>query len=37
MAVDPGGGPAEEFARMIDADVKAYVDVVKLANLTFAE
>jgi tripartite-type tricarboxylate transporter receptor subunit TctC len=37
MAVNPGGGPAEDFARMIDADVKTYVDVVKLANLTFIE
>jgi len=37
MAVNPGGGPAEEFARMIDADVKTYADVVKLANLTFME
>ena len=37
MAVNPGGGTAEEFARMIDADVQTYVDVVKLANLTFVE
>jgi tripartite-type tricarboxylate transporter receptor subunit TctC len=37
MAVNPGGGPADEFIRMIDADIKTYKDVVKAANLTFAE
>jgi len=37
MAVDPGGGPADAFARMIDADIKTYSDVVKSANLTFEE
>ena len=37
MAVNPGGGPADEFSRMIDADIKTYGDVVKSANLTFEE
>jgi tripartite-type tricarboxylate transporter receptor subunit TctC len=37
MAVVPGGGPSDEFVRMIDADVRTYVDVVKSANLTFVE
>ncbi len=37
MAVNPGGGPSDEFVRMIDADVQTYVEVVKSANLTFAE
>ena len=37
MAVNPGGGPADEFSRMIDADIKTYSDVVKSANLTFEE
>lgn len=37
MAVTPGGGPSEEFRAMIDADIKTVSDVVKAANLTFAE
>jgi len=37
MAVNPGGGSSEEFRAMIDADIKTTVDVVKAANLTFAE
>ena len=37
MAVNPGGGPADEFRRMIDADIKTYSNVVKSANLTFEE
>jgi tripartite-type tricarboxylate transporter receptor subunit TctC len=37
MAVNPGGGPADEFARMIEADIKTYSEVVKSANLTFEE
>ncbi len=37
MAVNPGGGPPEEFRRMIDAEIKSYADVVKAANLTFEE
>ena len=35
MAVTPGGGSGQEFRKMIDADIKNYVDVVKAANLTF--
>jgi tripartite-type tricarboxylate transporter receptor subunit TctC len=37
MAVDPGGGPSEEFRKMIDADITSVAAVVKAANLTFAE
>jgi hypothetical protein len=37
MAVNPGGGSSEEFRRMIDADIQKFVDVVKAANLTFAD
>jgi len=37
MAVDPGGGPAAPFKRMIDADIVKYAAVVKAANLKFEE
>jgi tripartite-type tricarboxylate transporter receptor subunit TctC len=37
MAVTPGGGPSQEFRAMIDADIKTVSDVVKAANLTFAD
>jgi tripartite-type tricarboxylate transporter receptor subunit TctC len=37
MAVNPGGGPGEEFRRMIEGDIKKYADVVKAANLTFEQ
>ena len=37
MAVDPGGGTGEEFRKLIDADIKAFVEVVKAANLKFDE
>jgi hypothetical protein len=37
MAVNPGGGPGEEFRSLIDADIKSFVDVVKAANLKFEE
>ena len=37
MAVDPGGGTGEEFRKLIDADIKAFVEVVKAANLKFEE
>jgi tripartite-type tricarboxylate transporter receptor subunit TctC len=37
MAVTPGGGPGQDFRAMIDADIKTVSDVVKAANLTFAE
>jgi tripartite-type tricarboxylate transporter receptor subunit TctC len=37
MAVAPGGGSSEDFRAMIDADIKTTSEVVKAANLTFAE
>jgi tripartite-type tricarboxylate transporter receptor subunit TctC len=37
LGVDPGGIPSEDFRRMIEADIKLYVEVVKAANLTFEE
>ncbi len=37
MAVNPRGNSGEDFRKMIDADIKNYVDVVKAAKLTFAE
>jgi tripartite-type tricarboxylate transporter receptor subunit TctC len=37
MAVNPGGGPGEEFRKTIDADIKAYAEVVKAAKLKFEE
>jgi tripartite-type tricarboxylate transporter receptor subunit TctC len=37
MAVDPGGGPPEDFKRTIEADIVRYKDVVKAANLHFEE
>jgi tripartite-type tricarboxylate transporter receptor subunit TctC len=37
MAVNPGGGPGEEFRKKIDADVRVFADVVKAANLKFEE
>jgi len=37
MAVNPGGGPADDFKKMIDADIIKYTDVVKAANLHFEE
>jgi len=35
ISYDAGGGPGDEFARQINADIKAYSDVVKAANLKF--
>jgi tripartite-type tricarboxylate transporter receptor subunit TctC len=35
MAVNPGGGPGEEFRKKIDGDIKVFADVVKAANLKF--
>jgi tripartite-type tricarboxylate transporter receptor subunit TctC len=35
MAVTPGGGPSDEFRRMIDGDIKKFGDVAKAANLKF--
>ena len=37
LAVNPGGGPAEEFRKKIDGDIKVFADVVKAANLKFEE
>jgi tripartite-type tricarboxylate transporter receptor subunit TctC len=37
MAVIPGGGPADVFKRMIDADIVKYTEVIKAANLHFEE
>jgi tripartite-type tricarboxylate transporter receptor subunit TctC len=37
LGVDPGGIPSQDFRRMIEADIRLYVDVVKAANLTFEE
>ena len=35
MAVNPGGGPGEEFRKRIDSDIKMFADVVKAAELKF--
>jgi tripartite-type tricarboxylate transporter receptor subunit TctC len=35
MAVDPSGGPGEEFRKKIEADIKVFSVVVKAANLKF--
>jgi len=37
MAVNPGGGPGDDFRKMIEGDIKKYADVVKAANLTFEQ
>jgi tripartite-type tricarboxylate transporter receptor subunit TctC len=37
MAVNPGGGPGEEFRKKIDGDIKVFADVVKAADLKFEE
>jgi len=37
MAVNPGGGPGEEFGKKIDSGIKVFSDVVKAANLKFEE
>jgi tripartite-type tricarboxylate transporter receptor subunit TctC len=37
MAVNPGGGPGEEFRKLIEADIKKFGDVVKAANLKFEQ
>jgi len=37
MAVNPRGGPGEEFRKKIDADIRVFADVVKAANLKFEE
>jgi tripartite-type tricarboxylate transporter receptor subunit TctC len=35
ISYDPGGGPGDEFARRIDAEITIYSDIVKTANLKF--
>ena len=37
MAVNPGGGPGEEFRKRIEGDIKMFADVVKAANLKFED
>jgi tripartite-type tricarboxylate transporter receptor subunit TctC len=37
MAVNPGGGPGEEFRKRIDADIVKFADIVKAANLKFEQ
>ena len=37
MAVNPGGGPGEEFRKRIDGDIKMFADVVQAANLKFEQ
>jgi tripartite-type tricarboxylate transporter receptor subunit TctC len=37
MAVNPGGGPGEEFRKAIDSDIKVFAGVVEAANLKFDE
>jgi tripartite-type tricarboxylate transporter receptor subunit TctC len=37
MAVNPGGGPGEEFRQKIEGDIKLFADVVKAANLKFED
>lgn len=35
MAVNPGGGPSEDFRKLIDSDIETYSKIVKDAKLTF--
>jgi tripartite-type tricarboxylate transporter receptor subunit TctC len=37
LAVTPGGGPQDEFRRLVEEDIGKVRDVVKAANLTFEE
>jgi tripartite-type tricarboxylate transporter receptor subunit TctC len=37
MAVNPGGGPGEQFRQRIEGDIKLFADVVKAANLKFED
>ncbi len=37
MAVDPGGGSADDFRKLIDSDIVKYVEVIRAANLHFQE
>ncbi len=37
MAVNPGGGPANDFTKLIDSDIVKFGEVVKAANLHFED
>ena len=37
MAVNPGGGPANDFTKLIDSDIVKFGEVVKAANLHFEQ
>src|SRR5215468_1692400 len=37
MAVNPSGGPGDEFRKLIDNDIKRFAEVVKAANLKFEQ
>ncbi|HEX4408331.1 MAG TPA: tripartite tricarboxylate transporter substrate binding protein [Xanthobacteraceae bacterium] len=37
MAVDPGGIPAADFKKIVDADIGKFTDVIKAANLHLQE
>jgi tripartite-type tricarboxylate transporter receptor subunit TctC len=37
MAVQPAGNSSDEFRKIVDEDIKVYVEVVKAANLKFDE
>ena len=37
MAVNPGGGPGEEFRKLIDSDIKKFAEIVKAADLKFEQ
>jgi hypothetical protein len=37
MAVNPGGGPGEEFRKLIEGDIKKFGEVVQAANLKFEQ
>jgi len=37
MATDPGGMSSDEFARVIEDDIKLFGEVSKAANLKFEE
>jgi tripartite-type tricarboxylate transporter receptor subunit TctC len=37
MAVNPGGGPGDEFRAVVDGDIKLFSDIVQAANLKFED
>jgi len=37
MAAEPGGGAADDFRRIVDADIVKYTEIIKAANLHFEE